>query len=72
MAKNNNIILVLTLLLLLVSVFGTLSLMNKITFESPRSSPAVERGEIKVEVIPEPGSDSMTGQIALTILPREG
>jgi hypothetical protein len=73
MVGSNNVLLVLTILMLLVSIFGTLTLLNNITFVTPPVKPpsAIQRGEIGFTVLPEPGSDSAIGYIGLTVLPEE-
>lgn len=70
MAKSNNVLLVLTIMLLLVSLFGTFALLSNIVFEitPAEGPPATQKGEIKLEILPEPGSMSTTGQIGLEIL----
>lgn len=70
MAKSNNIILVLAIVLLLVSLFGTFTLLGKINFETPSEpSPGVQKGEVKFVVlpIPEPSSMSTTGHIGFVV-----
>lgn len=69
MAKSNNVLLALTVVLLLVSLFGTFALMNSITFKTPPAgpSPGIQQGEIKLGILPEPSYDSTTGYIGLEI-----
>ena len=68
MAKMNNLLLVLTILLLLISIFGTVALMDVTSFEGPVKQPSnVAKGELKLTIEPGPGSDSVTGRILLDI-----
>ena len=68
MAKVNNLLLVLTILLLFISIFGTVALMDITRFEGPVKQPSnIAKGELKLKIEPGPGSDSVTGRIALNI-----
>ena len=69
MAKVNNMVLVLTVLLLVISLFGTFMLMSNISFETPGGP--VGQGEVKFGVLPEPGQDADTGYVGFKILPEE-
>jgi hypothetical protein len=73
MGISNNILLVLTLLLVLVSLFGTVTLLNNIEFTQypDGGSPTVKNGEVKIEILPEPTkSMSTTGYMSVKILPE--
>ena len=72
MAKSNNVLLVLTVVLLLVPLFTTFTLLSNITFEAPPAgpSPAIQHGYIGVTILPE-SHDSATGEISVKILPEE-
>jgi hypothetical protein len=73
MTKSNNILLVLSIVLLLISAFGTFTLLSNITFETPPAEvpKTIQTGEIRLSILPDPGSDSATGYVGLTILPEE-
>jgi len=72
MEEANNIILVLSVLLLIISVVGTALLLEKISVGT--TVPTVQttqRGEVKLTILPPPNSVSTTGHIGLNILPGE-
>ncbi len=73
MVKSNNILFILAIVLLLVSVFGTFALLNSINFVTiPAKGPqTTQQGEIKLTILPGPGSMSTTGYIGVNILPEE-
>jgi hypothetical protein len=72
MAKVNNMLLVLTILLLIISLLGTFSLLSKVSFERPGGGPSgVKHGEVKITVLPETEvtDGSATGYVTLTVEP---
>jgi hypothetical protein len=73
MAKSNNMVLVLVVVLLAISVLGTVLIVSSMPFEgSPSSGQAsTTTGKVSVTITPGPGSDSATGYVSLTILPSK-
>ena len=72
MAKVNNMLLVLTILLLIISLIGTFTLLSKVTFETPGGGPSnTKHGEVKFRILPETEviDGSATGYVALTVEP---
>ena len=74
--KVNNVLLVLTLVLLLISVVGTFTLMNKIALMdapgSPDSIGTKQVGVVGLEIVPDkPELRSTEGRVSLEILPSE-
>lgn len=75
MSMSNNAILALTLALLFISIFGTVITMNSMDFvaasQGPTGNPAVQQGQIHLNILPGPTSDVATGLVAINILPDE-
>jgi hypothetical protein len=70
MAKVNNLVLALTIVLLFISLVGTFTLLGNINFETPGVPGGVQQGQVKVSILPEPGSDAATGFVGFKVLPE--
>lgn len=72
MAKSNNMLLVLAIALLIVSLFGTVAILNSVGMANVpiTKTSTIQQGQIKLEIVPGAGSDAATGHVALSILPE--
>ena len=71
MERVNNLVVALTIVLLIISLFGTFTLIGKINFVQPAHSPTnVQTGKVGFQIT-EPGTISLTGHVGLEVLPEE-
>jgi hypothetical protein len=72
MAKSNNMLLVLAIALLIVSLFGTVAILNSVGMANvPVTKPStIQQGQVKLEIVPDAGADAATGYVTLNILPE--
>lgn len=74
MAKSNNMVFILAVVLLLVSVFGAFVLLSSVTFVTPPvvGPQTTQHGELKLTILPDrQTSMSTTGYLGFEIPPGE-
>jgi len=70
MAKTNNLVLILSVVLLIVSIVGTFVMIEKVSFGIPGEGPKpVQQGKVELTILPAPAGVSSTGMIGVAILP---
>jgi hypothetical protein len=70
MAKANNMVLVLSIILLMISVIGTFVMIEKISLNVPgEGHKSVQQGIVGFTILPTLEGDSATGRIGVAILP---
>jgi len=71
MVETKNMLFTLSVILLVISLFGTYIVLTPVDTYPSRAPESVQEGKVKLNILPGPGSDAVTGKVALKILPEE-
>lgn len=70
MVETKNVLFALSAILLVISLFGTYVVLTPIDTSPSEAPRSVQKGKVKLNILPDPGSDSVTGKVVLAILPE--